>query len=519
MCRTRFLLIAIVALQLAVSGSAAAAQQRIVGGTTTTTAWPAQARLSTPSQACGATLLSARWVLTAGHCVSNVNNTLVSPASLSLILGRTDLTTATPADTYGVVGPIQRHPGFAVTNQGLTNDLALLHLDRTTALEPMRLIAPSETALWAPGTIATVLGWGTTCAQTCASVTQLRQAGVPTVGDATCAANYAPFPGSFSAATMFCAGNGVSDTCQGDSGGPLLVPRLDAFVLAGVTSWGQGCADANFPGVYARLGAAALNSWVRDLIPTTAITASPPSPNPGQNVSLAASGTKPASQAGNASYAWELTGDGRYDDATGTSASLPAITAGSHVVRVRASYVDGDVAYAREVVTTFGSPPPAPPPPPPPPPKPVVEEPVAPVQPPTADAAARAPGDEAQASSTVAIAKLAGFVSVPARLRLRGLVDRRFAVRVNCVAACAVDARLMLDGVSSRRTGLAIGAATIGRARDLHTLADTFTLRIELTPRAVKALRRLRRATFTLRVSARGGTRTASLQRSIVYLR
>jgi secreted trypsin-like serine protease len=106
----------------------------------------------------------------------------------------------------------------------------------------------------------------------------LRQAGVPIVDDSSCSVDYLQpptFVGSFNQTTMFCAGSGAADTCQGDSGGPLMVPRIDAFVLAGVTSWGQGCADSRYPGVYVRLGAAALNSWVRDRIPTAAIAVSP----------------------------------------------------------------------------------------------------------------------------------------------------------------------------------------------------------------------------------------------------
>jgi len=58
---------------------------------------------------------------------------------------------------------------------------------------------------------------------------------------------------------MLCAGKrgvGGADACQGDSGGPLVVRDE----LYGVVSWGNSCALATHPGVYANV--ATLRSWI-----------------------------------------------------------------------------------------------------------------------------------------------------------------------------------------------------------------------------------------------------------------
>ena len=52
---------------------------------------------------------------------------------------------------------------------------------------------------------------------------------------------------------MICAGSKGADACVGDSGGGLVITYKNRSYLEGIVSWGEGCGQANRPGVYTRI--------------------------------------------------------------------------------------------------------------------------------------------------------------------------------------------------------------------------------------------------------------------------
>ena len=164
------------------------------------------------------------------------------------------------------------------TASAMSFDVALLKLERAaTQGTPIRIASPSEQALWADGKTATVTGWGGTFYPGIGGVntteSQLMEVQVPMVSDERCSSStygqgdVSDFTfGEFDPETMVCAGNdtGGADSCSGDSGGPLVVPDASgALTQVGVVSWGFGCAYPFNYGVYSRIGADPLYSWIQ----------------------------------------------------------------------------------------------------------------------------------------------------------------------------------------------------------------------------------------------------------------
>ncbi|KAF7697861.1 hypothetical protein HF521_004371 [Silurus meridionalis] len=211
--------------QLDVCGKASL-NTRIVGGDNAVAgSWPWQVSLQVSlSHFCGGSLINSGWVLSAAHCFSN-----------------------------------------SKTND---NDLALLQLSSAvtinTYITPICLAATGSSFF--SGNLTWVTGWGNiNTGVSLPSPGTLQEVQIPIVGNRKCNCLYGV--GSITN-NMVCAGllQGGKDSCQGDSGGPLVIKQGSQWIQAGIVSFGNQCALANYPGVYTRVSQ--YQNWISQTITT-----------------------------------------------------------------------------------------------------------------------------------------------------------------------------------------------------------------------------------------------------------
>uniref|UniRef100_G3NGG0 trypsin n=1 Tax=Gasterosteus aculeatus aculeatus TaxID=481459 RepID=G3NGG0_GASAC len=179
------------------------------------------------------------------------------PYAMQIMLGEHNVRVFEGTEQLMKTENIIWHPSYDY--QTLDFDIMLIKLfhpvEVTSAVAPIPLPTRCPTG----GLPCSVSGWGYTAIDGAANApTRLQCLDVPIVDEQDCEDAY---PGMISR-RMVCAGymDGGRDACNGDSGSPLVC----AGEVQGLVSWGQGCAQPNYPGVYVKV--CEFLPWIQDTL-------------------------------------------------------------------------------------------------------------------------------------------------------------------------------------------------------------------------------------------------------------
>ncbi|XP_067275825.1 ST14 transmembrane serine protease matriptase a [Pseudorasbora parva] len=242
-------------------GKKAFKTSRVVGGQDAVAGefpWQVSLHVKSSSHVCGASIINERWLVTAAHCVQDDKIKYSQAGTWEAYLG---LHTQKEKNTVtkSLLKQIIPHPYY--NPYTYDNDIALMELESpVTFSDTIRPIClPTATDVFPPGDVVTITGWGAT-REGGGGATVLQKAQVRIINVTVCDQL---MQGQITS-RMVCAGvlTGGVDACQGDSGGPLGYFMNDRMFLAGVVSWGDGCARRNKPGIYTNVPK--FRGWIKE---------------------------------------------------------------------------------------------------------------------------------------------------------------------------------------------------------------------------------------------------------------
>ena len=224
---------------------------------------------------CGASFLGDKWVLTAAHCVDSAN-----ARQFKMNVGEYDLSDG--AENAINIANIYIHPQYNA--DAIDFDIALVELVESVNAPAVQLASKATTEQYSiENSPAMVAGWGGRVGYapgegpTYNFPDVLHQVELNLTTNAQCRTTLANSLDTSPQNTgiterMICATQPASGkgSCQGDSGGPLIVQTGIGPQQVGIVSWGIGCAEPGYPGVYTRV--AEFSDWLNAIQNGIAIT-------------------------------------------------------------------------------------------------------------------------------------------------------------------------------------------------------------------------------------------------------
>ncbi|EZA60544.1 Serine protease snake [Ooceraea biroi] len=202
---------------------------------------------------CGGTLISSQYVLTAAHCVNNIQEKV----PVEVRVGSEDLRSVGDAQRIPISNVIT-HPRYKRSVN--YNDVAILKLRKPVRMDnnvrPICMQTKSLTSMdITPNISLVVIGWGATTFAEESTVRLMKTPSLSLVDRETCGKSFKDFnqlPSGLDESMLCMLDTNETrraDACHGDSGGPLLMLSGANQTIVGITAFGQACGGP-IPGVY-----------------------------------------------------------------------------------------------------------------------------------------------------------------------------------------------------------------------------------------------------------------------------